>query len=56
MSYNFRDEPVYIRALKTVLLARSTVFEAMFTGELADHREVITVTDVEPEAFRQMIR
>ena len=56
MSHNFRDEPVYICALKTVLISRSSVFEAMFTGKLADNREVIPVTDVEPEAFRQMIR
>ena len=56
---------MYIKAVKVFLLARSSVFEAMFRAESADERKivlmtderkVIPITDVEPEGFKQMIR
>ena len=54
----YRQEPVYITALQTLLLARSPVFAAMFAGDLAQKKErpVTEVDDVEPEAFREMVR
>ena len=54
----YSEDPIHISALKTLLLARSPVFHAMFTGELAEKTEksVIEVNDIEPEAFREMLR
>ena len=49
---------MYITALQTLLLARSPVFAAMFAGDLAQEKErpLIEVDDVEPEAFKEMLR
>ena len=46
-----------MKALRAHLLARSPVFEAMFTGELAEDRDgpPIKVDDIDPEAFRQLL-
>ena len=54
----FSEDPVHISALQTLLLARSPVFYAMFAGDLAEKTEkpVIEVNDIEPEAFREMLR
>ena len=54
----FSHDPVYVTALQTLLLARSPVFAAMFTGGLADKKErpVIEIPDVEPEAFKETLR
>ena len=54
----YSEDPVHITALQTLLLARSPVFYAMFAGELAEKTEkpVIEVNDIEPEAFREMLR
>ena len=49
---------IHVKALKTLLLARSPVFCRMFSGHLADKTERvhIDINDVEPEAFKQMLR
>ena len=49
---------MYVPALQTLLLARSPVFEAMFTGDLAEKKgkPVITIDDVEPGAFKEMLK
>ena len=54
----FSEDLVHISALQTLLLARSPVFYAMFAGELAEKTEkpVIEVNDIEPEAFKEMLR
>ena len=55
----FSEEAVYIHAVQALLLIRSPVFFSMFTGELAVHTEqppVIDVPDIEPEAFKEMLR
>ena len=54
----YSEDPIHISALKTLLLARSPVFYAMFAGELAEKGEnpVIEVNDIEPQAFREMLR
>ena len=53
-----RKEVVHIPALQTLLLARSPVFAAMFTGDLAEKKDkpVIPVDDVEPESFKEMLK
>ena len=53
-----RKEPVHVPALQTLLLARSPVFAAMFTGDLAEkkNRPVIHIDDVEPHIFKEMLR
>ena len=53
-----RKEAVHIPAHQTLLLARSPVFAAMFTGDLAEKkgRPVIKIDDVEPESFKEMLR
>ena len=53
-----RKEPVHIPAHQTLLLARSPVFAAMFTGGLAEktERPVIHIDDVEPQSFKEMLR
>ena len=53
-----RKEPVHIPALQTLLLARSPVFAAMFTGDLAEktNKPVIHIDDVEPQSFKEMLR
>ena len=52
-----RKESVHIPALQTLLLARSPVFAAMFTGDLAEkNRPVIHIDDVEPHSFKEMLR
>ena len=53
-----RKEPVHVPAHKTLLLARSPVFAAMFTGDLAEKtdRLVIHIDDVEPHSFKEMLR
>lgn len=45
-----------ISAHKYVLMARSPVFMAMFTGPLAEHDDVIKVTDVSSECFKALLR
>ena len=47
-----------MKALKTLLLARSPVFCAMFTGGLTDNRAaaLINIDDVDPEAFNELLR
>lgn len=46
-----------ICAHKFMLIARSPVFFAMFCGDLAENSShPITVPDVEPSAFQQMLR
>ena len=54
----FSEDPVHISALQTLLLARSPVFYTMFAGELSKKKDkpVIEVNDIEPEAFREMLR
>ena len=54
----FRQEPLYLTALQTLLVARSPVFYAMFTGELAEKKErpVIEIDDIDPDAFKEMLR
>ena len=54
--YSRGSSVVVVRALKTLLFARSSVFFAMFCGEMADQREVIEITDVDPNAFKELIR
>ena len=53
-----RKEPVHVPALQTLLLARSPVFAAMFTGDLAEknNRPVIQIDDIEPHGFKEMLR
>ena len=45
-----------IPAHKYMLAAGSSVFYAMFYGELAENKKEITIPDVEPQAFRNMLR
>ena len=45
-----------IKALKSLLVARSSVFEKMFCGELPETQDVIDVTDIEPQVFYEMLR
>ena len=58
MCLHCRKEPVHIPALQTLLLARSPVFAAMFTRDLAEKedRPVIHIDDVEPHSFKEMLR
>ena len=50
-----KDEVHAFRAHKYMLISRSPVFYSMLCGDLAETGGV-TVTDVEPEVFRQMLR
>ena len=53
------EEEVYIPALQTLLLARSPVFSAMFSGSMSNKKDdqlIIDLPDVEPDAFKQLIR
>ena len=54
--YCSRKKPVLVRALKALLIARSSVFEKMFTGRLAETQDVIPVTDIDPQTFYELIR
>jgi hypothetical protein len=48
---------VEIPALRLLLLARSPVFHAMFSGENWNVvKDPIYVDDIEPDAFREMLR
>ena len=44
------------KAHKLILAARSPVFYSMFFGPLAQKEEEITLTDIEPEGFRKLLR
>ncbi|XP_053609680.1 BTB/POZ domain-containing protein 6-like isoform X1 [Plodia interpunctella] len=46
---------VYFSAHKLILASSSRVFEAMFYGDLAETRDVIDITDIQPEAFKAML-
>ena len=46
----------HIKALKSLLVVRSSVFEKMFCGGLPEMMDVIDVMDIEPEAFYEMLR
>ena len=48
--------PQRIPAHKYMLAAGSSVFYAMFYGELAENKKEITIPDVEPQAFRNMLK
>ena len=54
----YSQNPENITTLQTLLLARSPVFAAMFAGDLAQKKErpVIEVDDVDPDAFKEMLR
>ncbi|KAL5018964.1 hypothetical protein ScPMuIL_004686 [Solemya velum] len=45
-----------IQAHKFVLISRSLVFETMLCGPLAETYEAIPVPDIEPDAFKTMLR
>jgi hypothetical protein len=47
---------VQVPALKALLVARSSVFERMFCGALAETQDVIPITDIEPQAFQEFLR
>lgn len=49
------DATEIVRAHKNILMARSSVFEAMFNGELPERKETIRVVDLEPRAFRDIL-
>ena len=52
------QKPVSISAHRLLIVARSPVFAAMFCGDLAEQTQnpVIAIDDVEPGAFKQMLR
>ena len=45
-----------IPAHKFILVTGSSVFHAMFCGSLAEEKKEITIPDVEPQAFINMLR
>ena len=49
---------MHVPALQTLLLARSPVFAAMFTGDLAEktNSPLIHIDDVDPQSFKEMLR
>ena len=47
--------PVRIEAHKYMLISASPVFRAMLCGEFPK-QDVIEVNDIDPEAFKQMLR
>ena len=49
------DKQEKIRAHKFILICRSTVFEAMLSGEFSDDKEDIKVPDIEPDVFRSFL-
>ena len=45
-----------MRAHAFMLICRSPVFETMLIGSYHDHHSTITVTDVTPEVFMEILR
>ena len=56
IEFTVGKEKEAIKAHKYVLATRSPVFEKMFFGALPESTSPITITDVEPEAFRNLLR
>ena len=44
-----------IGAHKFILICRSTVFEAMLSGEFADDKGDVKIPDIEPDVFRAFL-
>ena len=49
------DKEEKVCAHKFILVCRSTVFEAMLSGEFSDDKEDIKVPDIEPDIFRSFL-
>ncbi len=56
ISFTFRSEGSTISAHKYMLISRSPVFEAMFTGLARDQSENVVIEDVHREYFLEMLR
>ena len=50
------SESTHIAAHRCMLAAGSSVFYAMFLGGLAEDEKEVTIPDVEPEAFRNLLK
>ena len=56
IEFTVGKEKEVVKAHKFILATCSPVFEKMFFGSLPESTSPITITDVEPEAFRNLLR
>ena len=54
-TYVFSGKPEMIQSHKFMLISASPVFWSMFCGELNEKGDIV-VSDVEPQAFKEMLR
>ena len=56
VTFTFPEESRGISAHKYVLISRSPVFEAMFTGPARDESGKVDIVDINKDCFKEMLK